>query len=102
MPAAPDHDTLTRLADAYGGPLAAAVLNAAWGAIAWVVVQAEGMPIERWISIAGSLAVLWWTVERARTERAKRRLMDGFVADDRKMWQRLRDKMARVSKIGDL
>ena len=102
MPAAPNHDALTKIADTYGGPIAAAVLNSIWAGLAWLVAQADGMTFERWISVAAGLATLWWTIERARTERAKRQVIEGYVTDDRKMWQRLRDRMSRASKLGDL
>ena len=44
------------------------------------------------LAVLVALATLWWTVEKARTERAKRRAIDGFALTQpgalRKLWGR--------------
>ena len=55
-------DQIIELADRYMGPAGAWVAQAFLWAFA-------GM---NFITALGALAALWWTVERARTERAKR------------------------------
>lgn len=89
MPAASDHDALTKLADLYGGPALAWIVNA----YTWL---AGGMSP---IAFFGALAALWWTIERARTERAKRKAMEGFVETDRRMWGKLRERLSRWNSI---
>lgn len=84
-----DHDTLTQLADRYGGPVLAWTVNA----LTWL---AGGMSP---LTVLGTLAALWWTVERARTERAKRRAIEGFAETDRRMWGKLRDRLSRWGSV---
>ena len=57
-------ETLT----AYFGPLMAGLFNA----LIWAL---GGMSP---LAAVGALAALWWTIERARTERAKRRVLEGL------------------------
>jgi len=92
MPAPTDHDALTRIADQYGGPALAWVVNAAL----WLVGDASPL------AVLGTVAALWWTIERARTERAKRRAIEGWSETDRTMWARLRERVQRASRWGGL
>ena len=57
-------DRILDSADRYLGPIGAWIAQA----VAWAFA---GMNL---ITALGALAALWWTIERARTERAKRRL----------------------------
>lgn len=45
------------------------------------------------LAVLVAIATLWWTVEKARTERAKRRAIDGFAMSQpgvmRKLWGRI-------------
>lgn len=69
-------------AERWAGPLGA------W--LAQLVLTAfAGMNL---ITGLGALAALWWTIERARTERAKRRAIEGYAAQDRHMLRRLMDR----------
>ncbi len=64
------HDTISSLAP-WAGPFLG------WVANAWVWASGGMSPL----AAAGALAALWWTIERARTERAKRRMIDGVEAE---------------------
>ena len=61
-PAMTTTDHAIELATRYAGPIGAWAVQA----IVWAF---NGMNL---ITALGALAALWWTVERARTERAKR------------------------------
>lgn len=65
-----DHETVTHVA-AWAGPFWAWVANA----VMWAM---GGMSP---LAAAGAVAALWWTVERAKTERAKRRMIEGVEAE---------------------
>ena len=45
------------------------------------------------LAVLVALATLWWTIEKARTERAKRRAIDDFSATQpgalRRLWERI-------------
>ena len=92
MPAPPNHDAITKLADLYGGPALAWAVNAAL----WLIGDASPL------AVLGTVAALWWTIERARTERAKRRAIEGWSETDRRMWARLRERVQRMSRFGRL
>lgn len=65
-----DHHAISSIAP-WAGPFWSWVVNA----LTWA---AGGMSP---LAAAGAVAALWWTIERARTERAKRRMIDGVGAE---------------------
>ena len=77
----PDH--IVSWAERYAGPLGA------WLAQVVLAMFAGMSPI----TALGAIAALWWTVERARTERAKRRAIEGYAAQDRRMLRRLWERV---------
>lgn len=83
MPA-PEH--IVSWAERYAGPLGA------WLVQVILAVFAGMSPI----TALGALAALWWTIERGRTERAKRRAIEGYAAQDqrmlRRLWERVRTR----------
>lgn len=54
------------------------------------------------LAAAGALAVLWWTVERALTERAKRAMLTDLHAEARPSGFGARLKQAIKTEPGDL
>ena len=76
----PDH--IVSWAERYAGPLGA------WLAQVVLAMFAGMSPI----TALGAIAALWWTVERARTERAKRRAIEGYVVQDKRVLRRMMDR----------
>lgn len=62
-----DHSTIST----WAGPIWSWVVNAAMWAAGGVSPLAA----------AGAVAALWWTIERARTERAKRRMIESVESE---------------------
>lgn len=71
--------TFAEMAERYLGPIGAWALNT----VAWVVGGASPL------AVLGTLAALWWTVERVRTERAKRRILENAEVTDPEAAKRL-------------
>lgn len=87
-----DHHTVASVAP-WAGPFWSWVVNA----LTWA---AGGMSP---LAAAGAMAALWWTIERARTERAKRRMIRGVEDEVSRggLSSRLRKALATTSP-GDL
>jgi hypothetical protein len=54
------------------------------------------------LAAAGAVAALWWTIERAKTERAKRRMIEGVDAEVQRGGLAARLKKALKTEPGGL
>lgn len=76
------HEPIAGLAAAWATTLAA------WANAAGI----SGFSINGVLTGLLTLTTILWTIERARTERAKRRAIEGYAAQDRRMLRRLMDR----------
>ena len=80
----------------YAGPAWAWLVNAA-------LLVFDGV---HWLTAIATLSTIWWTVERARTERARRRLtemqQDSFAEYIRESRGPIARLMDRITKPGEL